>query len=261
MYSGMTNWLHKHYFDFMASADSGSRPRWRYGHRIVRVPVPGQVELNIDFVGGTAYGGVLTKPLNDRGICSPKRSQDVNLKVERVERKDESWLSVRCDVCGRHDFDGPPADGRGRCHGHRAAKRCQRAGQPIAGLVGRADFHHRPKRIPAVENSSRRFNDSLDGKGSRPGSISGQLAFARTARRRFWSKMTFELRPQNRHATLAFNHPASPGYLKLLLDRAFEAAGVKDNQPFELRGEGKGDEGRYSTMALDVSSRSRMRPN
>jgi len=55
-------------------------------------------------------------------------------------------------------------------------------------------------------------------------------------------------------ATLTFSDAASPGYLKLLLNREFEARGIVETQPFELRGEGKGTEGRYKTMAVEVSS-------
>src|SRR5207237_2268929 len=55
-------------------------------------------------------------------------------------------------------------------------------------------------------------------------------------------------------ATLTFSDEASPGYLKLLLNREFEARGIVETQPFELRGEGKGTEGRYKTMAVEVSS-------
>ena len=65
---------------------------------------------------------------------------------------------------------------------------------------------------------------------------------------------TFDFQTKGNHSTLTFNHPASPGYLKILLDRAFEAAGVKDNQPFDLHGEGKGEDGRYTILAIDVSS-------
>src|SRR5439155_2966901 len=55
-------------------------------------------------------------------------------------------------------------------------------------------------------------------------------------------------------ATLKFSDEASPGYLKLLLNREFEARGVVEAQPFELRGEGKSTEGRYKTMVVEVSS-------
>ena len=54
--------------------------------------------------------------------------------------------------------------------------------------------------------------------------------------------------------SLTFSDEASPGYLKLLLNREFEARGIVETQPFELRGEGKGTEGRYKTMAVEVSS-------
>src|SRR5262249_12987469 len=64
MFQGLTNFLHRHYIDFM---------RVRYIWFTVTVVltviglgvflVRGERGLNIDFVGGTAYGGQLTEPL------------------------------------------------------------------------------------------------------------------------------------------------------------------------------------------------------
>src|SRR5207245_9847168 len=64
MFQGLTNFLHRHYIDFM---------RVRYIWCTVTVVltviglgvflIRGERGLNIDFVGGTAYGGQLTEPL------------------------------------------------------------------------------------------------------------------------------------------------------------------------------------------------------
>jgi SecD/SecF fusion protein len=255
MYSGMSNWLHKHYFDFMSV-----RKIWftiTVALTVIGLAVflfRGKSSLNIDFVGGTAYGGVLTKPLTIEELRNllAKDKQDVSLKVERVERKDDNGFL----------FDVTFADGA------TSTVRLPKVAAGSTKAEQENDVKERASQLPdwSVEqifftdkentrggNSSRRFTIRSTEKAA----DLVQLAVARLLRdgpTSLLEQVTFEFVPQNRHATLAFNHPASPGYLKLLLDRAFESAGVKDNQPFELRGEGKGDEGRFVKMSLDVSS-------
>src|SRR5262245_22279770 len=92
MFSGLSNWLHRHYFDFMSV-----RKIWftiTVALTVIGLAVfllRGKSSLNIDFVGGTAFGGVLTKPLTIEELRNllGKDKQDVALKVERVERKDD----------------------------------------------------------------------------------------------------------------------------------------------------------------------------
>jgi SecD/SecF fusion protein len=255
MFSGLSNWLHRHYFDFMSV-----RKIW-FTITVVLTVIGlavflfrGKSSLNIDFVGGTAFGGVLTKPLTIEELRNllGKDKQDVALKVERVERKDDSGFL----------FDMTFADGS------TSTVRLPKAATGATKAEQEQDVKERASQLPdwsVVQifvtdkentrggNSSRRF----EVRSTEKAADLVQLAVSRLLREGNTSLLeqaTFDFNANNRHAALTFNHPASPGYLKLLLDRAFEAAGVRDNQPFELRGEGKGEEGRFVKMALDVSS-------
>jgi len=63
-----------------------------------------------------------------------------------------------------------------------------------------------------------------------------------------------DIKVEGKHATLAFNEPASPGYLKQLVSLEFQRAKVQDPNAFELHGTGQGTEGHFKEMSLDVSS-------
>ncbi|HEY1379130.1 MAG TPA: protein translocase subunit SecD, partial [Gemmataceae bacterium] len=88
MYQGLTNFLHRNYIDFMRI-----RYYWFTATVVLTVIglgvflIRGPAGLNIDFVGGTAYGGQLTKPMDVealRGLLSTKR-QETRLAVKDVK--------------------------------------------------------------------------------------------------------------------------------------------------------------------------------
>jgi hypothetical protein len=54
-------------------------------------------------------------------------------------------------------------------------------------------------------------------------------------------------------AALEFSDFASPGYLKLFLEREFKLGGLGE-QAFDLRGDGKSQESRYKNMTLEVTT-------
>src|SRR5262249_8676004 len=62
-----------------------------------------------------------------------------------------------------------------------------------------------------------------------------------------------DIKVNGRLATLKFSDYASPGYLKLLLDREFKAAGFPE-QGFDLRGEGRSKESRFQQMVVEVTT-------
>src|SRR5205823_474445 len=94
MYQGLTNFLHRHYIDFM---------RVRHIWFTVTVVLTvlglgvflyrGPAGLNIDFVGGTAYGGQLTEPLTIgqlRDLLDYEHRQKELLAVGSVEQQDDA---------------------------------------------------------------------------------------------------------------------------------------------------------------------------
>jgi SecD/SecF fusion protein len=255
MYSGLTNWLHKHYFDFMA---------WRRVFFTATVIASvlglalflfrGKAGLNIDFVGGTAYGGRLTKPLTIEELrrLLEKDRQEVALKVQSVTRKqDDGRLFELVFSDGSTATVSLPNPPKGDTAAAQEANVKERASQLPDWSVEQI-FVTDPENTRGG-SSSRFFTIRSTEKA--PDLV--QVAVARLLQENNQSLLeqtTFNFDVKGRHATLTFNHPASPGYLKLMLDRIFKSQGVMENQPFELRGEGKGLDGRFERMALDVSS-------
>ena len=106
MYQGLTNFLHRNYFDFMRV-----RYYWFTATVILTVIglavflIRGPAGLNIDFVGGTAYGGELTKPVRIdtlRGLMGPQR-QETRLLVKDVQQVGDEGTLFRITY-----VDGPP---------------------------------------------------------------------------------------------------------------------------------------------------------
>ena len=62
------------------------------GHRPGRVPVPRPAGLNIDFVGGTAYGGQLKEPkrIDQLRDLLDHKHQEAQLKIKSVQQANES---------------------------------------------------------------------------------------------------------------------------------------------------------------------------
>src|SRR6476660_6103014 len=93
MYTGLTSLLHWHCIDCMWV--------WHIWFTVTVVLTViglgvflyrGPAGLNIDFIGGTAYGGQLTEPLTIgdlRGLLEKDR-QDKLLAVQSVEQRDET---------------------------------------------------------------------------------------------------------------------------------------------------------------------------
>ncbi len=257
MYQGLTNFLHRNYIDFM-------RIRYYWFTATVALTVigltvfliRGPAGLNIDFVGGTAYGGQLNKPVDIeklRELLGPKR-QETRLAIKDVKQLSEDGTLFSITYA-----DGAPQTVRFRDRVPGDAE------QARAAIV-----KDRAKELPdwSVEQT---FVSTGGETGTGPETAS-----------RFFTVRTTEREPDlvqimvNRllvddtgesllekialakydvgknRATLQFSEPASPGYLKALVGQAFEAEGLAGTA-FDLAGEGLSRDGRFQTMVLDLS--------
>lgn len=246
MYSGLSDWLHKRYFDFMSV-----RKTWfaiTFGLTVIGLAVflmRGKAGLNIDFVGGTAFGGRLTEPKTIEEVrhLLEKNRQDVVLKVTNAEQKDESgylWEVTFQD-------------------GARSTVR-------LPAIATKEDVMVRAAQLPDWSVEQIFVDDPANTRGgttSRFFTIRStekaadlvQLAVARLLQennKSLMDQVTFDYKINGKEANLTFSGDASPGYLKLLLDRAFQAEGVREGNAFEIHGETKGTSG-FRTMVLHIT--------
>ena len=184
MYQGLTNFLHRHYIDFMSVRN------FFFTLTIVLTVIGlgvflyrGPSGLNIDFVGGTAYGGRLVKPMkieNLRKAIDCKTRQTRFLAVERRRARTTKAISSRSPsktarhrrfACRMKLPARQPSQGSGR----------QGTGEPVARRVGRADFRNRSgQQSPGGEEPV--LHDPLDREGSRPRATGRRAAVARRSR-------------------------------------------------------------------------------
>jgi len=254
MYQGLTNFLHRHYIDFMRV-----RHIWFTVTVVLTVIglgvflIRGERGLNIDFVGGTAYGGQLTEPLTIGQLREllDKERQDKLLAVQSVEQRDEAGYLFNVVYP-----DGPqlirlsnPAPGDSKAAREATVK--SRASVLPDWSVEQTFVSTEPN----AGGASRFFTIRSTEKEADLVQVAVNRLLHKPDGQPLLKKITLDdFKIDRNKATLTFSDAASPGYLKLLLNREFEARGIVETQPFELRGEGKGTEGRYKTMAVEVSS-------
>jgi SecD/SecF fusion protein len=254
MYQGLTNFLHRHYIDFM---------RVRYIWFTVTVVltviglavflIRGERGLNIDFVGGTAYGGQLTEALTIGQLRDllDKSRQDKLLAVQSVEQRDEAGYLFNVVYPDGSQLIrlSNPAPGDTKAAREAAVK--ARASVLPDWSVEQTFVSTEPN----VGGASRYFTIRSTEKEADLVQVAVNRLLHSPDGQPLLKKITLDdFKVDRNKATLTFSDAASPGYLKLLLNREFEARGIVETQPFELRGEGKGVEGRYKTMAVEVSS-------
>jgi SecD/SecF fusion protein len=246
MYCGLSNWFHRHYFDFMSV-----RKTWftiTVSLTIVGLAIflmRGRAGLNIDFIGGTAFGGRLIEPKTIeeiRGLLDKTR-QDQVLKVAGAEQKDDSgylWEITYQD-------------------GFRSTVR-------LPATATKEDVIARASQLPDWSVEQIFVDDPANTRGgtsSRFFTIRStekaadlvQLTAARLLHqdnRSLLDQVTFDYKINGKEAILSFSGEASPGYLKLLLDRAFQAEGIRESNPFEIHGEAQGTSG-YRTMVVHIT--------
>lgn len=246
MYSGLSNWFHRHYFDFMSV-----RKTWftiTTTLTLVGLAVflaRGRAGLNIDFIGGTAYGGRLTEPKTIEEIRDllDKHRQETVLKVTQAEQKDD----------GGYLWEITFQDG-------------SRSTVRLPAAATKDDVIQRASQLPDSSVEQIFMEDPANTRGgtsSRFFTIRStekaadlvQLAVAKLMQdgnRSLLDQVTFDYKINGKEASLTFSGDASPGYLKLLLDRAFQAEGIRESNPFEIQGETKGTSG-FRTMVLHLT--------
>jgi SecD/SecF fusion protein len=257
MYQGLTNFIHRNYIDFMRI-----RYYWFTATVVLTVIglavflIRGPAGLNIDFVGGTAYGGQLAKPIDIeklRELLGPKRQET------RLAIKDVKQLSDDGTLFNITYTDGPPQTVRfhDRVPGDTEQAR-------LAVVKDRA------KELP--DSSVEQTFVTTGDKAGAPQEAGSRFFTVRTTEREpdlvqvmvnrllvddkdnsLLEKIALDkVKVDKNRATLSFSEPASPGYLKALIAQSFEAEGL-GGTIFDLVGDGAGQDGRFQTMLLDLS--------
>jgi SecD/SecF fusion protein len=258
MYQGLTNFIHRNYIDFMRI-----RYYWFTATVILTVIglavflIRGPAGLNIDFVGGTAYGGELNKPVRIdtlRGLMSPQR-QATQLLVKDVQQVGDEGTLFRITY-----VDGPPLTVRfrNRVPGDTEAQRLavvrERAKELPDWSVIQTFVSNDEKAAGAPSGTSRFFTIRTTEREPELVQVMVNRLLVDPDGQPLQERITLDkFDVAKSRATLHFSEPASPGYLKLLLAQAFEAEGFKNGPAFDLQGVGAAKEGRYQEMILDLA--------
>jgi SecD/SecF fusion protein len=221
----------------------------------------GDQVLDIDFRGGTAYGGQLRegqgKTMGE--MREYLKNQATRLAVDRVEQTDDEGKVFR--ITYKNAAGTPvkvefvePAPGADRAA--REAEVARRASAlPDWSVVQR--FVPEPPGGEARPGTARFFNVRTTEKEADLVQVSVDRLLAEDANGRLDSLLKSirleSFAVNGKLVTLQFSDFASPGYLRQFLEREFRAGGLGD-QAFDLRGDGKSKEGRYKTMTLEITS-------
>lgn len=223
--------------------------------------VRGDQVLDIDFRGGTAYGGQLRegqgKTMGE--MREYLKNQAARLAVERVEQADDEGKVFRITY---KNGGGTPVK--------------VEFVEPIPGADKAAREAEVARRASALPNWSvvQRFVPEPAGTEQRPNTARFftvrttekdadlvQVAVDRLLSDESGGRLEPLLKSirlekftvNGKLVSLQFSDYASPGYLRQFLEREFRAGGLGD-QAFDLRGEGKSKEGRYKAMTLEITS-------
>jgi SecD/SecF fusion protein len=263
MYQGLTDFLHRHYIDFMRI-----RYYWFTATVVLTVIglslflVRGPTGLNIDFVGGTAYGGRLTQPVDIatlRGKVTPKW-QDARLKVEDVKPANADATQFTITYAGgtpqivpfRKAVPGATEQEK------IATVRARAAVLPDVSVI---QTFVKSDEQAGAGNASRFFTIRTTEKEPDLVQVMVDRLLVDDKGQPLQEKITLDkvdTTDKSRVMTLHFSRPASPGYLKLLFAQAFEADGLKP--AFDLEGQGRDEDGRYQTMRLNLTGSDNVDP-
>jgi SecD/SecF fusion protein len=217
-------------------------------------------DLNIDFVGGTAYGGQLTEPVSIqelRGLLNDK-SQQERLQVAAVEElpgresptykityRDENGKETSRTIIFRNPPEGDTAD--------RRAENVAKRARELPDLAVEQIF---PRDEESSGDRSRYFTVRTSEK--EPELVQASIGRLLAGNLKRIEMASPEIDKDNKHATLVFVDPAtkkpvpaSPGQVKMLLLREFKSQGI-GVEPV-VTGEGKNQDDRYEKMRLDLS--------
>jgi SecD/SecF fusion protein len=219
-------------------------------------------DLNIDFVGGTAYGGQLNEPLDLRelrDLLGPE-NQKQRLQVAAVKEvegsKGYAYAITYRDENGTETtrtirFTNVPK-GEEATPQQREADVKARAEQ-LADLSVEQIF---PGFEENTGNRSRYFTVRTSEKA--PELVQASIGRLLAGHLKRIEMASFEIAKDGKHATMTFKDPtgheevyASPAQVAMLLKRQFEQRGI--SQDPVVTGEGKNREGRFSRMRLDLT--------
>ncbi len=223
--------------------------------------IRGSNGLNIDFVGGTAYGGQLREG-EGRTIAELRtllQDQEKRLTVEKVEQIDDAGKMFRLTYKNFQDrqpqveFVDPVLGSSATKQQREEAVKLRAAKIPDWSVVQTfvaTDKETKP-------GASRYFTVSTTEKDADlvQVGVDRLLAIEKDGKLESLLKSItldkYDLK--GKQVSLEFSDYASPGYLKLFLGREFRLGGLGD-QAFDLRGEGKASESRYKNMTLEITT-------
>jgi SecD/SecF fusion protein len=208
--------------------------------------IRGQEGLNIDFTGGTAYGGQLTKAVNItelRGLFSPERQQE-RLNIKSVDEQPGSE---------GHSFDILYSDGTKRTvtlsDKFTPEEVKARAGE-LPDLSVEQIFLSSYAEDNA-NNTSRFFTIRTSEKAQDLVRVSVDRLLGGLQKQ---IELKFVVDKNNKGATLNFTDYASPAQMKTLIDREFRVQGLANlASQSTLNGQGEEKDGRYKQMRLDLN--------
>lgn len=227
--------------------------------------IRGQEGLNIDFVGGTAYGGQLREPLDLKTLRDllDRESQQERLKIAKVEELDSG-----SDSPGK-SFRISYSDGKSY------TVRLPNAAPGATPEERSADVAERARSLPdwSVQQS---FRATLSDKAGESPSFTirttekapdlVQVTVDRLLRGADGQPLQkninlIDYKIEGKKAVLTFDSPALPGYLKTMLEREFQNQGIATLQPVDVVGRERDaqgnklsdDEGRSTVIETSIS--------
>jgi SecD/SecF fusion protein len=202
--------------------------------------------LNIDFVGGTAYGGQLVEPVNIsqlREWFGPENQKKM-LQVVDVKKRDTEGRS----------FDITYADG--------ANQVTRRVDFPNATTA--EDVRSRAEQLPDVSVETIFISSASEGDKSKFFNVRTSEKAANLVQSSIDRLLgdhqkkiglSVVVDPSNKGATLNFTDYASPSQVNLLVERELRDNGLADQAfQFGLVGQGQDRDGRYKSMRLELTT-------
>ncbi|MFL5328882.1 MAG: protein translocase subunit SecF [Gemmataceae bacterium] len=220
----------------------------------------GENALNIDFIGGTAYGGQLAegKAKSIGEMRDLLKNQKERLEVQKVEQKDEAGTTfvltykTAPERQPTVEFVQPVEGANKEAREATVMKRAQilpdwSVEQTFVSGSNDPAGKSRYFTVRTTEKDADLVQVSVDRllSDEKDGHLESLLKSIKLE--------GFNVEGKTAH--LKFSDYASPGYLKLFLESKFKLGGFGE-QAFDLRGEGKAQESRYKEMALEVTTAS-----
>jgi SecD/SecF fusion protein len=207
--------------------------------------IRGQEGLNIDFTGGTAYGGQLTKAVDItelRQLFSPERQQE-RLAVADVKQLDSEGRS----------FDVVYKDGKQRTVSlsNRFTPEEVKEGASQLPDLSVEQIFLSSYAADNAQDKSRFFTIRTSEKAQDLVRVSVDRLLGNLQKQ---IELTYDIDKNNKEATFKFTDYASPAQMKMLIDREFRAQGMPLlATQSTLNGQGKEQDGRYKEMRLELS--------